>query len=187
VDILRPCAPARSITFVQAEYRKCSGRWIWAVLIQWRPSFYRQDEHPASAPQPAGGFERGEEAAHMLAPDTNELRQLAVGDRKGQLDAPIQRGKGQQFWTVLSDLVRGEVIGLAKDRTEDSLRTLLTTSLDARQRAAVEAVCGGNACPKWSAWGTSCSVTSMASPPMPITACASASSNRSTRRSKRSY
>jgi transposase len=38
----------------------------------------------------------------------------------------IQRGKGQQFWTVLSDLVRGEVIGLAKDRGEDSLRTLLT-------------------------------------------------------------
>ena len=53
----------------------------------------------------------------------------------------IQRGKGQQFWTVLSDLVRGEVIGLAKDRSEDSLRTLLTTRLEARQRAAVEAVC----------------------------------------------
>src|SRR5258708_6691544 len=52
-----------------------------------------------------------------------------------------QRGKGQQFWTVLSDLVRGEVIGLAKDRREESLRTLLTTSMDARQRAAVEAVC----------------------------------------------
>ena len=42
---------------------------------------------------------------------------------------------------MLSDLVHGEVIGLAKDRTEDSLRTLLTTCLDARQRAAVEAVC----------------------------------------------
>ena len=53
----------------------------------------------------------------------------------------IQRGKGQQFWTVLSDLIRGEVIGLAKDRTEDSLRALLRTRLDARQRAAVQAVC----------------------------------------------
>lgn len=53
----------------------------------------------------------------------------------------IQRGKGQHFWTVLSDLVRGEIIGLAKDRSEDSLRTLLTTRLDARQREAVEAVC----------------------------------------------
>jgi transposase len=53
----------------------------------------------------------------------------------------IQRGKGQQFWTVLSDLVRGEVIGLARDRSEDSLRTLLTIGLDARQRAAVKAVC----------------------------------------------
>jgi transposase len=53
----------------------------------------------------------------------------------------IHRGKGQQFWTVLSDLVHGEVIGLAKDRSDDSLQRLLTTSLDARQRAAVEAVC----------------------------------------------
>jgi transposase len=53
----------------------------------------------------------------------------------------IHRGKGQQFWTVLSDLVRGEVIGLEKDRSEASLRTVLTTRLDARQRAAVEAVC----------------------------------------------
>lgn len=53
----------------------------------------------------------------------------------------IHRGKGQQFWTVLSDLVRGEVIGLEKDRSEASLRTLLTNRLDARQRAAVEAVC----------------------------------------------
>jgi transposase len=53
----------------------------------------------------------------------------------------IQRGKGYRFWTVLSDLVRGEVIGLARDRTEQSLTTLLTERLDARQRAAVEAVC----------------------------------------------
>ena len=53
----------------------------------------------------------------------------------------IQRGKGQPFWTVLSDLVRGEVIGLQKDRSEDSFRTLLQDRLDARQRAAVEAVC----------------------------------------------
>ena len=52
----------------------------------------------------------------------------------------IHRGKGQQFWTVLSDLVRGEVIGLAKDRSEVRLRTLLTTQMNARQRAAVEAV-----------------------------------------------
>jgi len=53
----------------------------------------------------------------------------------------IQRGKGQHFWTVLSDLVRGEVIGLQQDRTEASLRTLLHERLDARQRAAVPAVC----------------------------------------------
>ena len=53
----------------------------------------------------------------------------------------IQRGTGQHFWTVLSDLVRGEVIGLQKDRSEDSFRTLLNDRLDARQRSAVEAVC----------------------------------------------
>jgi transposase len=53
----------------------------------------------------------------------------------------IHRGKAQKFYTVLSDLVHGEVIGLAKDRTEDSLAELLKTCLDARQRAAVEAVC----------------------------------------------
>jgi transposase len=53
----------------------------------------------------------------------------------------IHRGKKQKFYTVLSDLVRGEVIGLAKDRSEEALKTLLETKLDARQRAAVEAVC----------------------------------------------
>lgn len=53
----------------------------------------------------------------------------------------IQRGKGQRFWTVLSDLVRGEVIGLQKDRSEESLRTLLNEGLGARQRAAAAAVC----------------------------------------------
>jgi transposase len=53
----------------------------------------------------------------------------------------IQRGKGQRYYTVLSDLVHAEVIGLARDRTEESLTRLLTGSLEARQRAAVEAVC----------------------------------------------
>lgn len=53
----------------------------------------------------------------------------------------IHRGKRQKFYTVLSDLVHGEVIGLAPERTQESLAGLLTTRLDARQRAAVEAVC----------------------------------------------
>jgi transposase len=53
----------------------------------------------------------------------------------------IHRGKTQKFYTVLSDLVHGEVIGLAPDRTEASLAGLLTTCLDRRQRAAVDAVC----------------------------------------------
>src|SRR5205809_6456725 len=53
----------------------------------------------------------------------------------------IQRGKGQKYWTVLSDLVHGEIIGLARDRTQESLSGLLRQQLDNRQRAAVEAVC----------------------------------------------
>jgi hypothetical protein len=62
--------------------------------------------------------------------------------RRPQLGADeIHRGKAQEFCTVLADLVRGEVIGLAKDRTETSLAGLLTTCLDLLQRAAVEAVC----------------------------------------------
>ena len=68
----------------------------------------------------------------------------------------IHRGKAQKFYTVLSDLVHGEVIGLAKDRTEDSLAGLLTTCLDAaatrgRQRrlhrhASALSECGQRAC-----------------------------------------
>jgi transposase len=53
----------------------------------------------------------------------------------------IQRGKGQKYWTVLSDLVHGEVIGLARERGEESLSTLLRECLDNRQRASVEALC----------------------------------------------
>jgi transposase len=53
----------------------------------------------------------------------------------------IQRGKGQQYWTVLSDLVHGEVIGLVRDRTQESLSGLLKEELDNRQRASVKAVC----------------------------------------------
>jgi hypothetical protein len=42
----------------------------------------------------------------------------------------IHRGKRQKFYTVLSDLVNGDVIGLAPERTEESLAGLLTTRLD---------------------------------------------------------
>ena len=83
------------------------------------------------------GTARRAERAFLEAWDrtrpTHRPRHLGVDE--------IQRGKGQQFWTVLSDLVRGEVIGLQQDRTEDSLRTLLTDRRDAHQRTAVEAVC----------------------------------------------
>ena len=53
----------------------------------------------------------------------------------------IQRGKGQRFWTVLSDVVHGEVIGLRQDRTEAAATALLTEELTGRQRAAITAVC----------------------------------------------
>ncbi len=53
----------------------------------------------------------------------------------------IQRGKGQSYWTVLTDLVRGEVIGLARNRDQAALAGLLETCLDARQKAAVKAMC----------------------------------------------
>jgi transposase len=53
----------------------------------------------------------------------------------------IQRGKGQRFWTVLSDVVHGEVIGLRRDRSEASATALLTEDLTGRQRGAVQAVC----------------------------------------------
>ena len=53
----------------------------------------------------------------------------------------IQRGKGHRFWTVLSDVVHGEVIGLRKDRDETSATALLAEDLTARQRAAITAVC----------------------------------------------
>jgi transposase len=53
----------------------------------------------------------------------------------------IQRGKGQQFWTVLSDVVHGEVMGLRQDRSEATATALLTEDLTARQCAAITAVC----------------------------------------------
>jgi len=53
----------------------------------------------------------------------------------------IQRGKGQRFWTVLSDIVHGEVMGLRQDRTETAATALLTEELTGRQRAAITAAC----------------------------------------------
>lgn len=53
----------------------------------------------------------------------------------------IHRGKGQQFWTVLSDIVHGEVIGLRQDRSEATATTLLREDLDPHQRGAIRAVC----------------------------------------------
>ena len=53
----------------------------------------------------------------------------------------IQRGKGQRFWTVLSDVVHGEVMGLRQERTEAAATARLTEELAGRQRAAITAAC----------------------------------------------
>jgi transposase len=53
----------------------------------------------------------------------------------------IQRGKGQRFWTVLSDIVHGEVIGLRQDRSEASATALLRDDLTPPQRGRIHAAC----------------------------------------------
>jgi len=53
----------------------------------------------------------------------------------------IQRGKGQRFWTVLSDVVHGAVIGMRQDRSEATATALMTEDLTGRQRGAITAVC----------------------------------------------
>jgi transposase len=53
----------------------------------------------------------------------------------------IQRGKGQRFWTVLSDIVHGEVIGLRQDRSEASATALLRDELTPAQRGRIQAAC----------------------------------------------
>lgn len=66
----------------------------------------------------------------------------------------IQRGKGQRFWTVLSDVAHGEVIGLRQDRSEATATTLLTEDLTSRQRGAITAVCTDMHRPYLNAVGT---------------------------------
>jgi transposase len=53
----------------------------------------------------------------------------------------IHRGKTQQFWTVLSDIVHGEVIALRPERSEAAATALLTEALTPQQRGCVQAVC----------------------------------------------
>ena len=53
----------------------------------------------------------------------------------------IHRGKSQQFSTVLSDIVHGEVIALCPERSEAATTALLTEALTPQQRGRVRAVC----------------------------------------------
>jgi len=69
----------------------------------------------------------------------------------------IQRGKGQLFWTVPSDVVHGEVIGMRQDRSEATAAMLLTEDLTARQRSAITAVCTDMHRPYLNAVGTTLS------------------------------
>jgi transposase len=66
----------------------------------------------------------------------------------------IQRGKGQRFWTVLSDVVHGVVISLRQDRSEAAATALLTEDLTARQRGTITAVCTDMHRPYLNAVGT---------------------------------
>ncbi len=66
----------------------------------------------------------------------------------------IQRGKGQRFWTVLSDVVHGEVMGLRQDRSEATAAALLTEDLTRHQRGAITAVCTDMHRPYLNAVGT---------------------------------
>src|SRR5262245_9975578 len=85
----------------------------------------------------SGGKARRAEKALLAAWDQTRVKRQP---RHIGLDE-IQRGKGQRFWTVLSDVVHGNVMGLRQDRSEATARTLLTEDLTPRQRAAVTAVC----------------------------------------------
>jgi hypothetical protein len=91
--------------------------------------------HAAGAPRRRlGGARRSE---HLFRRDCNghPLRR-----RPRSLGADqIHCGITPLFCAGLSDLVHGEVIGLAKNPTEESVVGLLATSLDSRQRAAVDA------------------------------------------------
>lgn len=58
---------------------------------------------------------------------------IALRPRHLGLDE-IQRGKGQQFWTVLSDVLHGEVIGLRKDRSEFHVLHHASAALDEVRR-----------------------------------------------------
>jgi transposase len=53
----------------------------------------------------------------------------------------IHRGKSQQFWTVLSDIVHGEVIAIGPERSEAATTALLNQALTPQQRGCVQAVC----------------------------------------------
>jgi transposase len=53
----------------------------------------------------------------------------------------IHRGKSQQFWTVLSDIVHGEVIALRQERSEAATTAVLNQALTPQQRGRVQAVC----------------------------------------------
>jgi transposase len=98
----------------------------------------------------SGGKARRAEKAFLAEWDrtrvTRRPRHIGVDE--------IQRGKGQRFWTVLADVVHGEVIGLRQDRSEASATALLSQDLTARQRAAITAVCTDMHRPYLNAVGT---------------------------------
>ena len=78
------------------------------VDCQSMPTSHAAVRHGVSS----GKARRGEGVSRRLGSHPTKRRPRHIG-----LDE-IQRGKGQRFWTVLSDVVHGEVMGLRQDRSE---------------------------------------------------------------------
>ena len=133
VDCRQCCIRTEAIEFADPKARVTRRlRQQIGVDCQSMPTSHAAIRHGVS-------WGKARRAEHAFLRDWNQQRPRR---RPRYLGADeIHRRNAQKFYTVLSDLVHGEVIGLAKDRTETSLAGLLTTCLDARQRAAVDAVC----------------------------------------------
>ena len=74
--------------------------------------------HPAVRHGVSWGKARRAEKAFLAEWDRTRVKRQV---RHIGLDE-TQRGKGQRFWTVLSDVVHGEVIGLRQNRSEATPR-----------------------------------------------------------------
>ena len=99
------------------------------AAAEWRGLPVDVDKPRGGAPRRKLGETRRAEKALLAEWERTPLKRRP---RHIGLDE-IQRGKGQRFWTVLSHVVHGEVMGLRQDRSETTMTALLTEDLTARQ------------------------------------------------------